>query len=185
MDMIQTITELWKRNRSRKSLFYWTSLRIDPNSPLSELFLEHLKLMKEALTHQPYLDWILACISISKPKVILTKLLHSGFGVFVKNDSSDAKREHLRALTCILEYLGLFPNFLLAMYLTFRRIEFSESLMNPYFRGIEKTIKMLEIMKHRKVDKKPELVGSCLLKILGSDPNSQLLKSLYILEVLR
>ena len=64
--------------------------------------------MKEALTHQPYLDWILACISISKPKVILTKLLYSGFGVFVKNDSSDAKREHLRALTCILEYLGLF-----------------------------------------------------------------------------
>ena len=74
-------------------------------------FLEHLKLMKEALTHQPYLDWILACISISKPKVILTKLLHSGFGVFVKNDSSDAKREHLRALTCILEYLGLFSQF--------------------------------------------------------------------------
>ena len=74
--------------------------------------------MKEALTHQPYLDWILACISISKPKVILTKLLHSGFGVFVKNDSSDAKREHLRALTCILEYLGLFPHFFLAMFIS-------------------------------------------------------------------
>ena len=89
--------------------------------------------MKEALTHQPYLDWILACISISKPKVIHTKLLHSGFGVFVKNDSSDAKREHLRALTCILEYLGLFPNFFLAMCLTFQQIEFWESLMIQIF----------------------------------------------------
>ena len=78
--------------------------------------------MKEALTHQPYLDWILACISISKPKVILTKLLHSGFGVFVKNDSSDAKREHLRALTCILEYLGLFPNFFLVSHFSTNRI---------------------------------------------------------------
>ena len=84
-------------------------------------FLESLKLMKEALTHQPYIDWILACISISKPKVILTKLLYSGFGVFVKNDSSDAKREHLRALTCILEYLGLFQNSC-SMYLIFRFI---------------------------------------------------------------
>ena len=71
------------------------------------------------------------------------------------------------------------------VYLTFRRIEFSESAMKPNFLCIEQIRKLLEIIKHRKVDKKPELVGSCLLEILGSDPNSQLLKSLYILEVLR
>ena len=57
--------------------------------------------------------------------------------------------------------------------------------MKPNFLCIEQIRKLLEIIKHRKVDKKPELVGSCLLEILGSDPNSQLLKSLYILEVLR
>ena len=56
--------------------------------------------------------------------------------------------------------------------------------MNRNFRGIRQSDQLAEIMKHRKVDKKPELVGSCLLEILGSDPNSQLLKSLYILEVL-
>jgi len=62
-------------------------------------------LMKQALFHQPYLDWILACISISKPKLILSKLLESGFHIFMCSDRAEEKKQNFRALTCILEYL--------------------------------------------------------------------------------
>ena len=83
-------------------------------------------LMKEALVHQeclipeknivygskicyhidkPYLDWILACISIAKPKVILSKLLELGLVIFMDRNRAEEKKHNFRALTCILEYL--------------------------------------------------------------------------------
>ena len=61
--------------------------------------------MREALKHEPFLDWILACLAISKPRVILKRLLDSGFQVFKKSAEPDQKKAHLRALTIILEYL--------------------------------------------------------------------------------
>jgi hypothetical protein len=108
---------------------------LDNNDKIMEI------LIQQAYDQSPYLDWILACISISKPKVILTKMLETGFSTFVKQ--KDDKREHLisaKALTCILEYL---------------------------------------------VEKKPELVGSCLFGILDIKDKTLFLKSLYILELLK
>lgn len=56
-------------------------------------------------TIQPYLDWILACISIAKPKVILSKLLELGLVIFMDRNRVEEKKHNFRALTCILEYL--------------------------------------------------------------------------------
>lgn len=51
------------------------------------------------------MDWVLACLAISKPRVILKRLLDSGFRVFNKSAEPDKKKAHLRSLTIILEYL--------------------------------------------------------------------------------
>ena len=137
MDTIQTTTESWKRNCSENH-FLLNSFVIGQNSPR---FSRAIK-VNERGTHTSALSWLDISLYLNfEAKSNSYKIVALWFWSFCQKWLIRCQKRTFTSTHMHSWIFRIVSQFLSSdVYLTFRRIEFSESLMNPNFLWIEHQI---------------------------------------------